>query len=130
MMSGLTRVQNGNFPILETNELDLVYALTHCQYELLASVAILAVFFFQAEDGIRDIGVTGVQTCALPISSVTLPTVRTSIPAPPRWSIVLFAMTKLSRPVSPSRYIPAALMFQIRLYRMCEIGRASCRERV
>src|SRR3712207_7864596 len=27
------------------------------------------VFFFQAEDGIRDIGVTGVQTCALPICS-------------------------------------------------------------
>src|SRR3712207_8820662 len=26
-------------------------------------------FFFQAEDGIRDIGVTGVQTCALPISA-------------------------------------------------------------
>src|SRR3712207_6940625 len=26
-----------------------------------------ASFFFQAEDGIRDIGVTGVQTCALPI---------------------------------------------------------------
>src|SRR3712207_5568799 len=25
-------------------------------------------FFFQAEDGIRDIGVTGVQTCALPIA--------------------------------------------------------------
>src|SRR3712207_7450795 len=35
-------------------------------------------FFFQAEDGIRDIGVTGVQTCALPIfgpnpRSVALP---------------------------------------------------------
>src|SRR5882757_10178923 len=29
---------------------------------------ILFFFFFQAEDGIRDIGVTGVQTCALPIS--------------------------------------------------------------
>src|SRR3712207_8622222 len=26
-------------------------------------------FFFQAEGGIRDIGVTGVQTCALPICS-------------------------------------------------------------
>src|ERR1041385_9446650 len=25
-------------------------------------------FFFQGEDGIRDVGVTGVQTCALPIS--------------------------------------------------------------
>src|SRR5215203_5888981 len=32
-------------------------------------------FFFQAEDGIRDIGVTGVQTCALPIS------IRSSRPA-------------------------------------------------
>src|SRR2546430_13302694 len=26
-------------------------------------------FFFQAEDGIRDLTVTGVQTCALPIST-------------------------------------------------------------
>src|SRR3712207_1599849 len=29
-------------------------------------------FFFQAEDGIRDIGVTGVQTCALPIWGMTV----------------------------------------------------------
>ena len=29
-------------------------------------------FFFQAEDGIRDIGVTGVQTCALPIYNTIL----------------------------------------------------------
>src|SRR3712207_8476167 len=29
--------------------------------------------FFQAEDGIRDIGVTGVQTCALPILNVRRP---------------------------------------------------------
>src|SRR3712207_18588 len=29
-------------------------------------------FFFQAEDGIRDIGVTGVQTCALPILRLRL----------------------------------------------------------
>src|SRR2546429_1779028 len=28
---------------------------------------ILYFFFFQAEDGIRDVAVTGVQTCALPI---------------------------------------------------------------
>src|SRR2546427_3192254 len=27
------------------------------------------IFFFQAEDGIRDLTVTGVQTCALPIHS-------------------------------------------------------------
>src|SRR2546429_6460377 len=38
-------------------------------------VAMWYVFFFQAEDGIRDVAVTGVQTCALPISvvRVTLP---------------------------------------------------------
>ena len=29
----------------------------------------LLIFFFQAEDGIRDADVTGVQTCALPISA-------------------------------------------------------------
>src|SRR3712207_7439042 len=33
---------------------------------------VLEFFFFQAEDGIRDIGVTGVQTCALPISTYYL----------------------------------------------------------
>src|SRR5688572_31751386 len=30
-------------------------------------VICFCVFFFQAEDGIRDLTVTGVQTCALPI---------------------------------------------------------------
>src|SRR5256885_8700923 len=30
-------------------------------------VCVLCFFFFQAEDGIRDYKVTGVQTCALPI---------------------------------------------------------------
>src|SRR2546430_8262728 len=32
------------------------------------SRCIYCFFFFQAEDGIRDLTVTGVQTCALPIS--------------------------------------------------------------
>src|SRR5437764_13086347 len=31
-------------------------------------------FFFQAEDGIRDTSVTGVQTCALPISVIDFKT--------------------------------------------------------
>src|SRR2546430_6692889 len=37
-------------------------------------VCLFFFFFFQAEDGIRDLTVTGVQTCALPIfvSDVTL----------------------------------------------------------
>src|SRR5438445_7056422 len=37
-------------------------------WPLVGSCRVLVSFFFQAEDGIRDIGVTGVQTCALPIS--------------------------------------------------------------
>src|SRR5947209_19099648 len=37
---------------------------------MLYSYCAILFFFFQAEDGIRDIGVTGVQTCALPISEV------------------------------------------------------------
>src|SRR5947209_17021632 len=47
--------------------------LTYCIVISLVSLSILLIFcfffffFFQAEDGIRDIGVTGVQTCALPI---------------------------------------------------------------
>src|SRR2546430_4257381 len=45
--------------------------------------ALCMFFFFQAEDGIRDLTVTGVQTCALPIwkgeAGFTLPEVLTAI---------------------------------------------------
>src|SRR2546430_5647865 len=36
-------------------------------------------FFFQAEDGIRDLTVTGVQTCALPISGLGPEDVRAAV---------------------------------------------------
>src|SRR5256885_6166520 len=41
-----------------------------CHLQRVSDTVILIsyVFFFQAEDGIRDYKVTGVQTCALPIS--------------------------------------------------------------
>src|SRR5690606_37503700 len=39
-------------------------------------------FFFQAEDGIRDFHVTGVQTCALPICTRTSSPVRSPCPTP------------------------------------------------
>ena len=41
-------------------------------------------FFFQAEDGIRDVAVTGVQTCALPISG-TFAIPDPKVDANPRW---------------------------------------------
>src|SRR5256885_7726817 len=48
--------------------------LTRCLLKMLIGVPMVVpvmiglFFFFQAEDGIRDYKVTGVQTCALPIS--------------------------------------------------------------
>src|SRR5256884_3044535 len=44
------------------------------QVGAIASLIYLVVFFFffQAEDGIRDVAVTGVQTCALPIYIATV----------------------------------------------------------
>src|SRR2546430_17580471 len=35
----------------------------------MSGASVMIFFFFQAEDGIRDLTVTGVQTCALPISA-------------------------------------------------------------
>src|SRR4029434_11306903 len=43
----------------DTSTHTLRESLTHC-------------VFFQAEDGIRDSSVTGVQTCALPISQISI----------------------------------------------------------
>src|SRR5690606_40875163 len=43
-------------------------------------------FFFQAEDGIRGFHVTGVQTCALPISERAKPRAATCSQAPKRGS--------------------------------------------
>ena len=68
-------------------------------------------FFFQAEDGIRDWSVTGVQTCALPLS--TSPTV-----------VVLSLLAACADVVALSVPVARADVG------LLEIGRASCRERV
>src|SRR3712207_7006950 len=47
---------------------DMNFNLMFMLYLVISLGFIVFFFFFQAEDGIRDIGVTGVQTCALPIS--------------------------------------------------------------
>src|SRR2546427_64329 len=63
------------------------------------AVAVI-IFFFQAEDGIRDLTVTGVQTCALPISITgtgflprALPTARAARGWPMRRASVAYATT-------------------------------------
>src|SRR5439155_10086833 len=52
---------------------------------LLSVCMLLFFFFFQAEDGIRDGHVTGVQTCALPISAPSCGSSRGAL-ARSRWS--------------------------------------------
>src|SRR5205823_10965844 len=88
------------------------------------------VFFFQAEDGIRDKLVTGVQTCALPICRVpglaavvvvtaTASTCRSRTRSTPRPRRRSATSGRAAHPrARPASATPT------------EIGRASCRERV
>src|SRR2546430_4139088 len=90
----------------------------------------LLYFFFQAEDGIRDLTVTGVQTCALPIY---------------RLHMVDSAVTATSNSAAQSKHLirlrsgVGASVFGAGRSASCtrkcwrqflQIGRASCRERV
>src|SRR5205809_6096875 len=46
----------------------VLYLFRFFLFGMLVCICLFFFFFFQAEDGIRDVAVTGVQTCALPIS--------------------------------------------------------------
>src|SRR5256885_11865156 len=85
-------------------------------------------FFFQAEDGIRDYKVTGVQTCALPIWSharcAGMPYSGRSV----RWSAARAARSRSPQAVGVR--LSHELTPRICTARAFEIGRASCRERV
>src|SRR5256884_1383629 len=88
-------------------------------------------FFFQAEDGIRDVAVTGVQTCALPISPLETNLARQPADAvAPPWG--LSAHSASSSATAPVELFPQLLAGRLPggpvVWR--KIGRASCRERV
>src|SRR5437773_6240119 len=70
-------------------------------------------FFFQAEDGIRDRDMTGVQTCALPISMVALAVAirRSPLPSTRHSATIVRCPAWMTRPVARSvSPILAALM--------------------
>src|SRR2546423_7425749 len=87
-------------------------------------------FFFQAEDGIRDKLVTGVQTCALPISICENPR-NLWIPSPPQFRARWFSLVcgKKSNTLACVEQNTNTMGNLYRL-RQIKIGRASCRERV
>src|SRR5260221_10923945 len=96
-----------------------------------AVVFLFVVFFFQAEDGIRDHCVTGVQTCALPISKKGCREMDfTGKPMNTKPFIGLPVKSISRHPffVNASSYTSGS----IRAIRssLRKIGRASCRERV
>src|SRR5690606_40717111 len=72
-------------------------------------------FFFQAEDGIRDFHVTGVQTCALPISRGAGGVVQRdgSVCRPPAVQIPLGAINDGFQPISDlsKRHVTSPLCF-------------------
>src|SRR5690348_17595243 len=51
----------------ELDEWNIIFWIMYCFFFYGMDYVIFFFFFFQAEDGIRDGRVTGVQTCALPI---------------------------------------------------------------
>src|SRR5438034_11623284 len=86
-------------------------------------------FFFQAEDGIRDHCVTGVQTCALPISQILVTNLDEWIPRQVvgayqrRWPV-----EQINRELKTDLGLGEHQVSKDE--RRIEIGRASCRERV
>src|SRR2546429_3396070 len=87
------------------------------------------VFFFQAEDGIRDVAVTGVQTCALPISPSNLAALSR------RYLWTAFVVTFLALSIGLLEGVGVSLLIPLlstftSSFSAAKIGRASCRERV
>ena len=72
---------------------------------------LLFFFFFQAEDGIRDRDVTGVQTCALPICDMSK--IKAEMIEQLFWGLGVLGISMI-----------------LALLLSNQIGRASCRERV
>src|SRR5437870_10340384 len=99
----------------------------------------LMFFFFQAEDGIRDGHVTGVQTCALPILEMIKggdPRDVFALDHFQRWQLWV-ASDHARDPRDGSRRITfeglvsrCAKGITLGIFPRPEIGRASCRERV
>src|SRR5699024_11535626 len=94
-----------------------------------------------AEDGIRDRNVTGVQTCALPISDREIAGLRQLLDQMEQAEGDLAAFARLDSAFHAmvARLTRSSMMQQIyqiiddamqSAYRQNEIGRASCRERV
>src|SRR5207302_4468826 len=91
------------------------------------------VFFFQAEDGIRDFHVTGVQTCALPICRTVEAFAGYAVQVvigPGQEELAAAALTGLALPAPVTGGATRQESVRRGLEALAkQIGRASCRER-
>src|SRR5690606_39887117 len=93
-------------------------------------------FFFQAEDGIRDFHVTGVQTCALPIYFIDFTAdIITKLGKIDHTIASLDARKSVFRINRDIRFSPDKTPYKTHIAfalkpQHLKIGRASCRERV
>src|SRR5437667_1053963 len=130
--SGMLSVQPSAMP---REMIEILCTGSVCGSAFMSRAWPVSCFFFQAEDGIRVRDVTGVQTCALPISEDA----RAGRPEP----IKRFRAWGVSGPSTLGRHhgdagrytghkLPArgGLGAVTRDLEQFEIGRASCRERV
>src|SRR2546428_829375 len=77
-------------------------SLVYCEFLSVRWEVPACVFFFQAEDGIRDLIVTGVQTCALPICEVAGPATSRGRSASPRATTARISPAASSRSSRPT----------------------------
>src|SRR5256885_3073699 len=87
-------------------------------------------FFFQAEDGIRDYKVTGVQTCALPISEPHLVTDGLALHNKTRLLASVDKLHGIVEKVGDALGQQGLMASDGKERALDQIGRASCRERV
>src|SRR5256885_9024873 len=88
------------------------------------------VFFFQAEDGIRDYKVTGVQTCALPICSMDDESSQRELKALERLRELRHPFLLMTHRFEAYEDKLVIVMELADGSLQDQIGRASCRERV
>src|SRR5256885_10487820 len=65
-IKGMTRKVSAEVDLVHQQTQNQRYGSSHIG-DTAKDISNVVIFFFQAEDGIRDYKVTGVQTCALPI---------------------------------------------------------------
>src|SRR5256886_13267562 len=100
-----------------------------CAQRSQSTISQCVIFFFQAEDGIRDLTVTGVQTCALPISNEIIKLGTGAVEIKSGYGLTLRDELKMLR-VAKRIGAESPLTVRTTFLGAHEIGRASCRERV